>query len=233
MSFPEKDSKQIPAASGPAASSRRSSDPRLRKIIAQLDKQAAGNDKGQDERVNEKILSLVDEFANGAINQQQFLDIYRHYRNEQYALKAHVSIGDASGNTVMIRNRHKSNTLAYAIYESDSGIPVGTRGDFPIDPALLIPMLASYHSVAKEIFGQGIRKAEVVGGKWMSFIVGEVTTMITIVENEPSASYMETLTKQHALFEQRNAKELSRKPIRGDKIEFPKPIFLQMLDEIS
>lgn len=228
MSFPEKDSKQIPAASSP-----RSSDPRLRKIIEQLDKQAKSSVKGKDDPISEKIVKLVDEFANGAINQQQFLDIYRHYRNEQYALNAKVSIGDASGNTVMIRNRHKSNTLAYAIYDSESGIPVGTRGEFPIDPALLIPMLASYHSAAKEIFGQGIRKAEVVGGKWMSFIVGNKTTMITIVENEPSASYMESLTKQHTLFEQRNAKELSRKPIRGDKIEFPKPIFLQMLDEIS
>jgi hypothetical protein len=233
MSFPDKDPKQDPSAGGPVASSPRSTDPRLRKIIQQLDQQAKGADKGQADQITEKIVKLVDEFANGAINQQQFLDIYRHYRNERYALEAHVNLGGISGNTVLIRNRHKSNTLAYAIYESESGIPVGTRGDFPIDPALLIPMLASYHGAAKEIFGQGIRKAEVVGGKWMSFIVGKVTTMITIVENEPSASYMDSLTKQHTLFEQRNSKELSRKPIRGDKIEFPKPIFLQMLDELS
>ena len=212
---------------------KRSADPRLRKIIQQLDKQAESAETNQEEQIKEKILQLVDEFANGAINQQQFLDIYRHYRNEQYALKAQLNPGGYAGNTLLIRNRHKSNTLAYAIYKSDSGIPLGTRGDFPIDPALLIPMLASYHSAAKEIFGQGINKAEVVGGKWMSFIVGQVTTMITIIENEPSASYMETLTRQHELFEHRNAKALSRNPIRADEIDFPKPLFLQMLDEIT
>ncbi|MCH7663053.1 MAG: hypothetical protein IH859_04190, partial [Chloroflexi bacterium] len=200
---------------------KRSADPRLRKIIQQLDKQAESAETNQEEQIKEKILQLVDEFANGAINQQQFLDIYRHYRNEQYALKAQLNPGGYAGNTLLIRNRHKSNTLAYAIYKSDSGIPLGTRGDFPIDPALLIPMLASYHSAAKEIFGQGINKAEVVGGKWMSFIVGQVTTMITIIENEPSASYMETLTRQHELFEHRNAKALSRNPIRADEIDFP------------
>ena len=233
MRFSDKKPKVNPSDSESAGSSPGSTDPRLRRIIQQLDKEANRDDKGQEEQVTDKILKLVDEFANGAINQQQFLDIFRHYRNEQYSLKARVGSGDLSGNTVLIRNRHKSNTLAYSIYESESGIPLGTRGDFPIDPALLIPMLASYHAAAKEIFGQGIRKAEVVGGKWMSFIVGEVTTMITIVENEPSTSYVDSLTKQHTLFEQRNAKELSRRQIRADKIEFPKPIFLQMLDEIS
>lgn len=220
MSFPkDASSSEIP-----------SQDPRLRNIIRQLDAQSQDGNKGKEEQINEKIIQAVDEFANGAMNQQQFLDIYRHYRNEQYALKARVNTGDAAGHTMIIRNRHKSNTLAYAIYKSDSGIPLGTRGDFPIDPALLIPMLASYHSVAKEIFGQGIRKAEVVGGKWMSFIVGDVTTMITIVENEPSGSYMDMMTKQHALFEQRNAKILTENPIRTEEIDFPKPLFLQMLD---
>ena len=210
-----------------------SDDPRLRKIIQQLDRQADNDENNQEDQIKDKILQLVDEFANGAINQQQFLDIYRHYRNEQYALKTKLNSGGYAGNTILIRNRHKSNTLAYAIYNSESGIPLGTRGDFPIDPALLIPMLASYHSAAKEIFGQGISKAEVAGGKWMSFIVGKVTTMITIVENEPSASYIETLTRQHELFEHRNAKALARNPIRVDEIEFPKPLFLQMMDEIS
>ncbi|MEK6256556.1 MAG: hypothetical protein N2C13_04460 [Chloroflexota bacterium] len=210
---------------------RPSDDPRLRNIIRQLDEAAVGVGKGKDDQINEKIIQAVDEFANGAMNQQQFLDIYRHYRNELYALKAQVNTGDTSGHTMMIRNRHKSNTLAYAIYKSNSGIPLGTRGDFPIDPALLIPMLASYHGAAKEIFGQGIRKAEVVGGKWMSFIVGEITTMITIVENEPSASYMDTMTKQHKLFEQRNAKVLAQDPIVAADIDFPKPLFLQMMSD--
>lgn len=219
MSFP-KDSSSSP-------------DPRLRNVIRKLDEGSQGGDKSKAEQINQKIIQAVDEFAEGAMNQQQFLDIYRHYRNEKYALKARVNVGDTSGHTMMIRNRHKTNTLAYAIYNSDSGIPLGTRGDFPIDPALLIPMLASYHNVAKEIFGQGIRKAEVVGGKWMSFIVGKITTMITIVENEPSESYMTTMTKQHALFEQRNAEVLAKDPIVAAEIEFPKPLFLQMMGEVN
>lgn len=212
---------------------RRSADPRLSKIIQQLDQQTDNDKKGGEEQIQGKILKLVEEFSNGAINQQQFLDIYRHYRNESYALKAQLTPSNYAGNTIMIRNRHKTNTLAYAIYDSESGIPIGTRGDFPIDPALLIPMLASYHGAAKEIFGQGIRKAEVVGGKWMSFIVGEMTTMITIVENEPSASYMDMLTKQLELFEGRNYDALQRNPVRSEEIDFPKPLFLQMLDEVS
>lgn len=188
---------------------------------------------GKENPLSAKILPLVEEFATGAINQQQFLDIYRHYRNEEYAQKAKLTTNDVGGNTVLIRNRHKSNTLAYAIYESNTGVPLGTRGNFPIDPALLIPMLASYHGAAKEIFGQGIQKAEVVGGKWIAFIVGELTTMVTIIANEPSGSYMQMLNKQHELFEGRNRKILTEKPIAVDQIDFPKPLFLQMLDEIG
>ncbi len=184
-------------------------------------------------RVRQKIDKLVSDFAKRKINSAQFQELYSHYQLEIRRIEAVAAVWPSEwkaaareGESLVIRKQHMATAQAYAIYENDSGLPLATLGSFTLDPALVVPMLSSYHSATREIFGAGMRLTEIEGGRRLCFIQGQYTTLLAIFNNEPIPSQLEYLDGLHRNFEGANQPILTSKPIAVDKLIFLHEYFL-------
>jgi hypothetical protein len=185
------------------------------------------------DKVRRKIDKLVSDFAKRKINSAQFQELYSHYQLEIRRVEAVAAVWpdewkDAAreGESLVIRKKHMATATAYAIYENDSGLPLAILGSFKLDPALVIPMLSSYHSATREIFGAGMRLTEIEGGQRLCFVQGTYSTLLAVFNNEPIAGQLEYLDKLHRDFEGANQPVLASKPIEADKLIFPHRYFL-------
>ena len=187
------------------------------------------------EKLQEKIGRLADDFANGNINRQQFQELYTHYQREMRAIETLIEtdqgqseLGDAfqEGESVLIRQKHAAKAQGYAIYENDSGMPITTLGKFEVDPALFVPMLSSFRSATAEIFGGGIQATAIEGGRWLCFVPGQHTTMMSIFTAEPAKKQLDFLEQLHQLFEKANRALLANSPVEASELVFPHEHFL-------
>jgi hypothetical protein len=124
------------------------------------------------------------------------------------------------------RQQHVARAEGYAIFENSSGMPVSTLGRFELDPALLVPMLSSYRAATKEIFGSGTRSTEIEDGRWLCFVPGTFTTMLSVFSNEPAAKQLAYLEELHRHFEQANHRHLAEPPLNASDLIFPHQYFL-------
>ena len=131
------------------------------------------------ERLQAKISKLAEEFASGVISRVQFQELFDHYQRERRMVESWLDTASMAedwkqaateGRSVIIRSQHAARVLGYSIYESDSGMPLKTIGQFELDAALVVPMLSSYRSATKEIFGAGLRSTEIEGGQWVCML---------------------------------------------------------------
>jgi hypothetical protein len=182
------------------------------------------------ERIQSKVNRLAEEFASGQINRSQFQELFDHYQRERRTVETwllNAPNSDAwrkaakEGQSVMIRTAHISRVLGYSIYENESGIPVNTIGQFDLDPALAVPMLSSYRTAAKEIFGAEVRSTQIEGGRWLVFVAGDFTTLMAVFSNEPAANQLKSLEDLHRLFEKANRHLLQAPPLNPDILVFP------------
>jgi hypothetical protein len=186
-------------------------------------------------KVQGKINHLAEEFATGSINRAQFQELFEHYRREQKTINRWIELSPNSdawreaateGKSIIIRRENVAKVEGYTIYETESGMPLKTIGQFEIDAELAIPMLSSYRAATKEIFGAGMSSTEIEGGRWVCYVPGEFTTLMSIFSTEPAARQMEALEELHRLFELANRNLLSSDYINPDELVFPHAHFL-------
>lgn len=182
------------------------------------------------ERVQAKINNLAEEFANGAINRLQFQELYEHYRREQQTIKRYLEMSPGSeewksatseGKSVVIRQQNVAKILGHSVYDNESGMPLNTIGEFKIEAELAVPMLSSYRSATKEIFGAEMNKTAIEGGRWLTYVPGEFTTLMTLYSTDPAPQQLELLKEQHGLFERANRTLLSNQPVDPDELVLP------------
>jgi len=187
------------------------------------------------QRLQVKISRLADDFAEGVINREQFQKLYEHYQRERRSIESLLAVETTEsdlkaaigeGQSVAIRRQHVARAQGYAIYENESGMPVTTLGKFELDPALVVPMLSSFHSATQEIFGGGIRFTAIEGGHWLCFVPGEITTLLALFSTEPAEKQMGYLEDLHRLFEKANRHKLTQLPIDPSSLLFPHEFFL-------
>ncbi|NIS81493.1 MAG: hypothetical protein GTO14_15110 [Anaerolineales bacterium] len=197
--------------------------------------QTAQDDPEEDaqvylERVRKKMNKLAEEFAAGLINREQFQELFDHYQREQRTIETWLDTWPGSdawrkarteGKSVAIRRRHRARILGYAVYKNDSGMPIATIGEFELDAALIVPMLSSYRSATREIFGAGMRSTQIENGQWLCFVPGEVTTLMTLFTTEPSSNQLSKLEDLHRLFESANRHFLREAVVDASKLAFP------------
>jgi hypothetical protein len=190
-------------------------------------------------RVQAKINKLAEEFATGAINQRQFQELYEHYQKEQQTVKRWLAMApdtDAwqeattEGQSVLIRADNLARVVGYAIYESNSGMPLNTIGQFEVDPELVVPMLSSYRAATQEIFGAGMRSSEIEGGRWLCFVPGEFTTLMALFSKGPSTRQLNSLEELHRLFERANRYFLQDPNLQPGDLVFPHTHFIGRMD---
>ncbi len=184
-------------------------------------------------KVHHKIDKLVSDLADGSINRSQFQELYSHYQREIRNIESVMETepddwqdAASEGQSMFIRKQHMARAQAYAIYENESGLPLGTLGRFKLDPDLVIPMLSSYRSATAEIFGAGMRSTQIESGQWVCFVPGEFSTLLAVFSNEPIQKQLEYLDKLHQHFEGANRPYLMESPINTDELIFPHEFFL-------
>jgi hypothetical protein len=187
------------------------------------------------ERIETKLHKLAADFNAGTINRAQFRDLYAHYQRQLQSIEQVIEAAQVSddwkgsvaeGQSIFIRRQHIARARGYAIFENDSGMPISTLGRFELDPALLVPMLASYRSAAKEAFGAGTRSTEMEDGRWMCFVPGEYTTLLAVFSGEPARKQLQFLGQLHEHFEQANRRHLAQSPVDGAELLFPHEYYL-------
>lgn len=187
------------------------------------------------ERVQGKINNLAEEFANGAINRLQFQELYEHYRREQQTIKRYLEMSPGSeewksatseGKSVVIRQQNVAKVLGYSVYDNESGMPLNTIGEFEIEAELAVPMLSSYRSATKEIFGAEMNKTAIEGGRWVSYVPGEFTTLMALFSTDPAPQQLESMQELHDLFERANRNLLSNQPVNPDELFLPHRYYL-------
>lgn len=187
------------------------------------------------ERLRAKISKLAEEFASGMISRVQFQELFDHYQRERRMVESWLDTASLAedwkqaateGRSVIIRSQHAARVLGYSIYESQSGMPLKTIGQFELDAELFVPMLSSYRSATVEIFGAGMRSTQIEGGEWLCFVPGEFTTLMTLFSKEPADRQLEMLEELHRLFELANRPLLSRSPVDPEALALPHISFL-------
>jgi hypothetical protein len=182
-----------------------------------------------------KVDQLAADFNAGTINRAQFRNLYAHYQRQIQSVESMIESAPSSeawkgavpeGQSVLIRRQHGAKAIGYAIFENESGMPLSTLGRFELDPALLVPMMASYRSAAREAFGAGARSTEMEDGRWLCFVPGEFTTMLALLSGEPAGKQLQFLGQLHRQFEQANRRHLATPPIEAGELLFPHEYYL-------
>jgi hypothetical protein len=187
------------------------------------------------DRIKKKVERLAEEFATGAINRDQFQELFDHYHREQRAIEAWIELAPDSdawqrarteGRSIAIRRKHMAKVIGYAIYKNSSGMPIATVGEFKLDASLIVPMLSSYRSAAREIFGSGVRSSQIEDGKWLCFVPGQITTLMALFTTEPAGKQLEKLDELHRLFELANRHHLQAEVVDPDELVLPHRSFV-------
>jgi hypothetical protein len=187
-------------------------------------------------RIRRKMEMIAEEFATGVINRDQFQKLFDHYQRELRTIEAWLDTNPDSeawraarteGKSIAIRRRNMARVLGYSIYKNDSGMPIATIGEFKLDAALIVPMLSSYRSATREIFGAGMRSTQIESGQWLCFVPGEITTLMALFSTEPAANQLVTLEDLHRLFERANRHFLHCQVVDSDKLVLPHQSFLK------
>jgi hypothetical protein len=204
-------------------------------VVDQTEEQQTSEDPEENaqvyiERVRKKMSKLAEEFATGMINREQFQELFDHYQKEMRTIETWLDTWPGSdawrkarteGKSVAIRRRHQARVIGYAIYKNDSGMPIATIGEFELDAALIVPMLSSYRSATREIFGAGMRSTQIENGNWLCFVPGELTTLMTLYTTEPSANQLSKLDDLHRLFERANRNFLNEDVVDASNLALP------------
>jgi hypothetical protein len=167
-----------------------------------------------------KLDRTVQDLADGLINRAQFENLYRHYQNQRRVLHGLLSEGGGqmptsltTGESMIIRQKYAAKVLAYAIYDNESGVPLRTVGDFPLDSDLVVGFLSGFRSAAAEILGAGAAKAEAEDGKVLCYVPGQYCTLIVLYSSDPAEIDVRSLRHTHLHFEELNAGLLRQRPI--------------------
>lgn len=199
---------------------------------------AAPNARDQGEayltRVQEKTNRLAEEFASGVVNRAQFISLFEHYQKERQTIERMLTISPedwrqaaTEGKSLVIRQEHSAQALGFAIYENESGMPIATLGSFDLDPSLMVPMLSSYREATREMFGSRLRSTQIENGRWVCFVSGHLSTMISLFNTEPAARQLHTLQDMQDYFEKANHPRLIAHPIQTEGLVFPQEYYLK------
>lgn len=179
------------------------------------------------QQLEAKLDRTVQDLADGLINRAQFENLYRHYQNQRRMVQGLVAEGSGqvpasltAGESMVIRQRYEAKMLAYAVYDNESGVPLRTVGNFPVDSDLVVGFLSGFRSATAEILGAGAAKAEAEDGKVLCFVPGQYCTLLVLYSSDPAEVAIQSLRSTHSHFETLNAALLKQRPIPSDTLLF-------------
>jgi hypothetical protein len=182
-----------------------------------------------------KIQALLNEFAAGQLNHDQFNALYERYSGQlalaQQALES-GNIGLMNGQkdmntTVGLRQEYMGKAVGMVIYQNRTGVSIETLGNFDVSAYVISPVLNDFSLMMES--GRVIvpRVEKLAGKRWLLFNGGAYTTVVTLFHNEPSRSQMREIERLHHDFEVANKGLLERGSLDARQMAYPFIVFVQ------
>lgn len=157
--------------------------------------------------VQHKIANLLEEFAEGKLNREQFHALYERY-NAQLELAEKATNSDVplakDGGTMVLRDKYMGKAQGLIIFANDSGNVIETLGNFGVAMDRVLPVLTEFTQEWKagRIVDRAVRKAG--EDEWLLFVAGKFTTIVTLFKHEPSGYQTHVIQRMHKEFEEAN-----------------------------
>ncbi|MBC7869786.1 MAG: hypothetical protein H7Y09_03020 [Chitinophagaceae bacterium] len=185
--------------------------------------------------MEEKIRTLVGEFAEGKISREQFHVLYERY-SSRLAITNHalfsgtpeaISIVQDGLPTVAIKEAYTGKAMGMVIYHNKSGMVIETLGDFDVSVTTIAPVLNDFSRMMteKQLIDRRIEKIDTK--QWLLFSPGQFSTVVTLFYNEPSQEQMREIERLHHDFEEANRTSLEKEVVDGEHLAYPFLIFIK------
>jgi hypothetical protein len=180
--------------------------------------------------LNDKIQALLDEFAEGRINRDQFHALYERYNSRlqivEHALLSGnpdaVEIAESGPSTLWVREETEGKALGLMIYHNVMGTVIETLGDFNAPLQVVMPALLGFVRAP-----QPNRVLKITENQWLLLVGGKFTTILTLFKNEPSRVQMRDLERLHRDFEEANHYAFERGAVDAQTLGYPFVAFVQ------
>lgn len=186
------------------------------------------------ETLEGKIRGLIEEFAEGKINREQFHVIYERY-NAQLSIANHallsgnpdaVQIAQSGPPTISLRDAHMAKALGLLIYHNRSKTVLETLGEFDVETTKFQSVLNEFTKLM--ISGKWIdRRVEKLDTRWLSFAAGDYTTIVTSYSNQPADIQNREIERLHHDFETANRIQLASESVDTQKLAYPFLVFIK------
>ncbi len=178
----------------------------------------------------DKIQALLDEFAEGKINRDQFHALYERYNNRlqivDHAILTGnpdaVEIAETGPSTLEVREETEGKALGLVIYHNAKGALIETLGSFNVPTPRVLPALLEFVRAPQE--NRTVRAGE---NQWLLFVGGRFTTVVTLFKNEPSRIQVREIERLHRDFENANHHAFESGAVDAKTLGYPFVAFVQ------
>ncbi|NWF70209.1 MAG: hypothetical protein HXY40_14075 [Chloroflexi bacterium] len=183
-------------------------------------------------QIKSKIDGLLAEFANGKLNRDQFHAVYEHYSNQlriaEQALSSNEEMLEPGAPmTIAIMEAHMGKALAVVIYNNRSGTLVDTLGEFDVPSKRVASILNDFTMHIEHGQMPQPRVEKFTSTRWLLFIGGQYTTIVTLFKNEPSPNQAREMERLHRDFEAANQPLLRQSQFDASRLAYPFLVFIQ------
>lgn len=186
-------------------------------------------------QVIDKIQKLLNEYASGELNRDQFDVLYERYSGQLALAQQALESGDVllsaqhadSQSTIAIKNEHMGKAMGMVIYQNKNGACIETLGDIEVSAFVISPVLNEFSllmEAGKEIEPRVVKLEE---KRWVLFTGGSYSTVVTLFHNEPSPQQTREIKRLHHDFETANKGMLEKGKLDSKKLAYPFIVFVQ------
>jgi len=186
-------------------------------------------------KVIEKIQGLLNEFAEGKLNQEQFNVLYERYSGQLAMAQQALESGNAEAinqvtagkSTIALKQEYMGKAIGLGIYLNKSGVAIETLGEFDVSAFVISPVLSEFTPLMES--GKPIepRAGKLKDKRWLLFTGKRFTTVATLFHNPPSPLQIDEIERLHQDFETANAALLERGLLDSKKLAYPFIVFIQ------
>lgn len=179
--------------------------------------------------VEGKIQNLIVEFAAGKISREQFHLLYNRYNGQLSVANEAIAENDMralkeiqnSVPTIFVKEATAGKAIGMSIFHHDSREFIESLGEFNVPIGQLTPVL---HHMISRIDANEFVEPKVVNlkrGQWLIFESRQLTTIVTVFQNEPSAVQIRELQRLHHDFEIANRRFLEMDTVNATLLGYP------------
>ncbi|MCI0713068.1 MAG: hypothetical protein L0154_23130 [Chloroflexi bacterium] len=201
------------------------------------------------EQTRTKMKQLVDDFASGKLNREQFHTLYDRYQSQINGVKLLIAENDPTmwinaldgDETLNIRKRLLAKATGMGIYLNKQVGLLNKLGKFNVDGIEVARVMQIFkekidkegspteaempHLPTQMRYPQMVIETQKYG--WFFLAKGQFTTIITVFSKEPTQDQRETMIRLLRDFEIANATHLQKPHVTADDIAMPFKVFVQ------